>query len=795
MIAVTRRHLLSAGLVIVALLFWSGTGALAWFSYDVTMRLPGREALSGIGDMAQATTILDAKDRQVFTIFKEQRIEIPLERMSPNLLKAVISVEDQRYYEHNGVDIIRVAAAALANLKEGRRAEGGSTITQQLARQSFLTRDKTIRRKLKEVVLAARLEQTYSKSRILELYLNKVYFGDGLYGAEAASRGFFGKSAKELDIAEAALLAGVIQSPSTYAPTINLDRAIARRNVVLQTMVQSGAITREEYETARATKVELKNGLQLDERFGLYYEEAVRQALVKRFGWERVYRGGLCVYTALDSELQQAAERVFEEGLAEIEGHPRFDHATRAQVVKAASGGPSEMGYLQGALFAMDPRTGHVPVMIGGRDFSRSRFNRAMQARRQPGSAFKPFVFAAALESGYSPASIITNLDDPILTQEGEWVPEDEHSAARSMTLRSALRMSSNRAAVQLLRQVGIPRAVSYAEKLAIGTPPSVPSLALGAGVVTLDAMTSAFGAFANQGLVREPVLIRRVEDSEGNVLFKDEREPSRAVTESTAFLMANMLADVVNAGTGYRARREGFILPAAGKTGTTNDYVDAWFVGFTPSLVTGVWIGFDQPRTILREGYAGDLAVPLWARFMKVATRGAKAEWIDRPANVVGVNICRVSGKLPNEGCSSVAVEASDGTVRTQSLVYTDYFVRGSQPGDVCPLHPAPSFLQRLAGAFGMGGSDAQPVVAEEVGLPLGSMQPPPPVATTGASRAEPATKKAEESRAEEKSSDGKKKRGFWSRLFGRGGDDDEKKKKEEEAKRKKEERRKPGG
>jgi penicillin-binding protein 1A len=783
-----RRHLIAAGLVIVALLSWAAAAAVAWFSYDVSMRLPGPEALRGIGDMAQATTIYDASDRPVFTIFKEQRIEVPLQRMSPNLLKAVISVEDQRYFEHSGVDVIRVAAAVIANLREGRRAEGGSTITQQLARQSFLTRDKTYRRKLKEMVLAARLERTYSKERILELYVNKVYFGDGLYGAEAASRGFFGKPASELNIAEAALLAGVIQSPSTFAPTINLERAISRRNVVLQAMLSTGAIDRKAYETARSARVELKNSLQRDENFGLYFKETVRQALVERFGWARVYQGGLQVYTTLDSDLQQAAERIFEEGLAEIERHRGFERPSRLEVVKATDTATANAGYLQGALFAMDPRTGHVPVMIGGRDFRRSSFNRAIQARRQPGSAFKPFVFAAALESGYSPASIITDLDDPVLTQEGEWVPEDEHSSARSLTLRSALRMSSNRAAVQLLRQVGIPRAVDYAQKLAIGTPPSVPSLALGAGVVTLDSLTAAYGAFANGGQVREPVFIRRVEDRAGNSLFEDKSEPKRAVSEATAFLMSNMLADVINAGTGYRARREGFVLPAAGKTGTTNDFMDAWFVGFTPAIVTGVWIGFDQPSTIVPEGYAGDLAVPVWARFMRVATRGAKADWLERPRDIVGVTICRVSGKRPNEGCTSVPVIAEDGSVSTRSLVYTDYFVRGLEPDEICPLHPAPSLMERIAGAFGV--ERTEPVDALEVGLPTAGLPPPP--AASSDDRDEPEAVEAEDTPQPEK-----KKRGFWSRLFGRGGDDEDDKKKEEEERRKKEEerKRKPGG
>ncbi len=772
-----RPRLLAGLVAALAVGAFLAAGWIAWFSYDLTAGLPDRTALRGLGDMAQSTTILDASDKPVFTIFKEQRIEVPLERMSPNLVKAVVSVEDQRFYEHSGVDIIRVGAAVIRNVQAGRRAEGGSTITQQLARQSFLNRDKTYRRKLKEVILAAYIESLYKKNEILELYLNKVYFGDGLYGVEAASRGYFGKSASELSVDEAALLAGLIQSPSSYAPTVNLDRAIARRNVVLQTMVSSGAIDAAEAERARKSAVKLVNGLEMKETFGLYFKEQVRRDLVERFGWQRVYQGGLRVFTTLDPALQQVGEQLVEKRLAEIERTRNYPHPTRAALGPVKEGDVA--AYLQGALVAMDPGTGYVRAMVGGRDFNESRFNRAVQAKRQAGSAFKPFVFAAALEAGYSPASVITNLNDPILTQQGGWVPEDEHSTATSMTLRTALRTSSNRAAVQLLNTVGIPKAVGYAEKLNVGTPPSVPSLALGASEVTLISLTAAYGAFADGGIVRTPVLIRRVEDLDGNVLYTDPAKSQRAVTEATAFLLSSMLADVINAGTAYRARQAGFTLPAAGKTGTTNDYVDAWFIGFTPHLVTGVWIGFDQPATIVPNGYAGELAVPLWASFMRTATRGDKPEWISRPANVIGVDVCRVSGKLPNAGCNNVEVVSREGTVETRSMIYTEYFVKGTQPTTACPLHPSLSLLDRFAGLFG---KDGKPVAADEAGLPPAGVSTsgtlPPPAA--GAST--PAAEEKDKDKKDEKTEDGKKKRGFWAKVFGVGKD-------------KKDEKKKPGG
>jgi penicillin-binding protein 1A len=777
-----RPRLVTAAVGALAVTIFLATGWVAWFSYDLTAGLPDRTALRGIGDMAQSTTILDAADSPVFTIFKEQRIDIPLEKMSPNLIKAVISVEDQRFYEHSGVDGIRVIGAVVKNLETGRRSEGGSTITQQLARQSFLSRDKTYRRKMKEVILAAYIEKMYAKKDILELYLNKVYLGDGLYGMEAAARGYLGKSASELSVDEAALLAGLIQSPSSYAPTVNLDRAIARRNVVLQTMVASGAIDQSTADRAKQSKVRLKNALEIRETFGLYFKEQVRRELVERFGWQRVYRGGLRVYTTLDPDLQQQAEKLVEKALIDIEHRPRYPHVPRAKQPPAKEGELAQ--YLQGALVAIDPATGAVRAMVGGRDFGESHFNRAVQAKRQAGSAFKPFVYAAALEAGYTPASVITNLDAPINTPQGDWVPEDEHSTADSMTVRTALRTSSNRAAVQMLNTVGIPKAVSYAQKLNVGTPPSVPSLALGASEVTLISLTAAYGAFADAGIVRQPLLIRKVEDSDGTVLYTDEGKSHRAVSEATAFLMSSMLADVINAGTASRARQAGFTLPAAGKTGTTNDYVDAWFVGYTPHLVTGVWVGFDQPATITSNGYAGEIAVPLWASFMKVATKGDKPAWFDRPANVIGVNVCRLSGKLPNDGCNSVEVLNRDGRTESRSMIYTEYFVNGTQPTAVCPLHPATSLMDRLAGLF--GNHSDPPVPPDQAGLPM-----PERRGTTGVSeRPQASAPDADEITGGTVPDEPAKKKGFWSKVFGKRDKGEENKESTKEEKKRKPDR-----
>lgn len=737
---------------------WAAAVVLAWFTSDLLSAIPDRDRLRQVGDMAQATTLLDRQDRAVFTIFKEQRIEIPLSKISPLLVKAIISIEDQRFYEHQGVDTVRIAGSALTNLREGRRAQGASTLTQQLARQAFLTLDKSYVRKLKEVIVAAELEAEYSKDEILELYLNKVYFGDGLHGVEAASLGFFGKHAADLTLPEAALIAGLVKSPSSFAPTVNLKRAIARRDLVLQTMVSSGVVTEAEATQAKAAPVELKSTLGRDDPYGAWFKEEVRRQLIARFGLDRVYEGGLKVYTTVDMAMQQAAELLVEDALIEVENR----RASGRQ-----KGEPAEDTPLEGALVALDPHTGHVRALVGGRNFGSSQFNRAIQAKRQPGSAFKPFVFAAALEAGWSPASVIDRLDQPIQTLQGAWMPEDEHSTSPSMTLRTALRTSSNRAAVRLLEEVGIPPTVDYAKRLGVGLVPSVPSLALGTGEVTLEGMTAAYATFASAGVRRTPVVIRRVEDRDGQVIYESPDEAKQVVSATTAFLLSSMLSDVVNYGTAWKARRVGFMLPAAGKTGTTNDYVDAWFVGYTPKLVAGVWIGFDQPKTIIGGGYAGEIAVPLWGRFMKAATRGDRAEWFPTPRGLVGVTVCRVSGKRPDAGCSDVEVISDSGEVSRRSMVITDYFQQSKTPSAVCPLHPGTNLLSTMAGWFGKDGP--KPVAASELGLPQQSapgVAPEPPSQSAATAESAPP---AEPEPA-------KKKRGFWSRVFGKGKETPEK-------------------
>ena len=751
---------LLAAFVLAALVPVYVAGRLALDVRTLYNDLPPQDAFSRIGEMDQATTVYDDQDALTFTIFKERRIDVPLDQVSPQLIAAMLAIEDQRFYDHHGFDIVRIVSAAIANVRHQRVAQGGSTITQQLARQTFLVPDKTLRRKVQELILARRIEEQYTKPQILEMYLNKVYFGDGLYGIEAASRGYFDKHASELTVAEAALLAGLVKSPSSYAPTVSKERAVSRRNIVLQAMLESGAIDRATLDEARASHVVLMDGLRADEPHGQYFKEQVRIELVDRFGWERVYQGGLRVFTTLNMPMQMAAEAAAVEAMDALDQRRQTLIRRRAAQRKTAPIPDPEP--LQTALVALDPKTGHVRAMVGGRDFGDSRFNRATQARRQPGSAFKPFVYAAALEAGYSPASVIHNLNDTIATPQGAWTPDDGHSTADSMSLRSGLRISSNRAAVRLLQDVGISRTVEYVKELGVGDVPAVPSLALGSGEVTLASMTAAYAAFANAGAVPAVMFIRRVEDRDGNVLYEARDSSTPVLSETTAFLMSSMLADVINAGTGSRARQLGFKLPAAGKTGTTNDYKDAWFVGYTPNLIAGVWVGFDQPQTILPNGFAADIAVPMWSAFMKAATASDSPQWFKAPAGITTASVCRLSGQLASDGCQSVEVD-NEGNLERHSMVYTEYFARNTAPSTYCELHSGRGFFSRIASALRTAEDSPAPRIADVgVSTPIPSAAPPA-VGTSGATQIPP-------------TAEVNKKRGFWSRIFGRGEKSDSK-------------------
>jgi penicillin-binding protein 1A len=620
----------------------------------------------------EASLVFDRHNNLVFSFASEDRTNVPLDRISPSMVAAVITAEDRYFFKHAGMDVIGLARAAWIDLKARALKQGGSTITQQLIRHVALTTDRNFHRKITEALLALRVERRFDKKKILEAYLNRIYLGNGHYGIEAAARGYFAKSASELTSAESALLAGIIRCPSLCSPRTSPNVAKSRRNLVLTAMRDNGSITEAEYATAIASSVALVperhdpySGAHLPsvthgpDATGLHFLEAVRRQVMQQFGSEDVLKGGLRIYTTIDMTLQRHAEQAIAARLAQLDKTAR----------------------LEAALVAIDPRTGEVLAMVGGRDFHMSSFNRAMQAKRQPGSAFKPLLFAAALEQGYTPSSEVTGMDTPIHTAQGDWLPSGDHEGA-SYTLRQALTVSSNRAAARVMQLVGISTTQTYARRLGITSPlPSVPSLALGTGEVTLLDLTSAYGAFANQGILAPHTLITRIEDRHGNIIWESalDHHPYRAVRPGTAYLLSSMMADVMNRGTGSRARAEGFKLPAAGKTGTTDDYADAWFVGYTPSLVAGVWFGYDEKKTIMNRGFAATVAVPAWARFMMKATEGSASGWFEMPSDVERIRICRKTGLRASQECRTVMSE--DG----RPNVYEDYYLMGTGPYEAC--------------------------------------------------------------------------------------------------------------
>ena len=648
-----------------------------------------------IDSAPQASLVYDRNNHVIFSFATEDRTNVTLDQISHPMVWAVLAAEDRYFFTHAGMDLIGVARAALVNLKRGAVKEGGSTITQQLVRQVALTPNRTLERKLKEALLALRVERRFAKRQILEAYLNRIYLGDSHYGVEAAARGYFGKTAAELTTPEAALLAGIIRCPTTCSPRLAPALAKSRRDGVLAGMRAAGHLSAREYTAAVALPITLAPGMHdtyesshvtsahdEHEACALYFLEAVRRQVMSQFGEGDVLRGGLRIYTTIDMNLQKQAEQAI---------------AARLQQIDPPKYGPqlaNLQGQLEASLVALDPRTGDVLALVGGRDFHQSPFNRAMQSRRQPGSAFKPLLFAAAIEQGYSPSSVMTDLDTPINTAQGAWLPAGEHEAA-SYTLRQALTVSSNRAAVRLMQLVGIGTTQTYARRLGISSPlPSVPSLALGTADVSLLDLTSAYGVFADEGMMVPHTFITKIEDQAGQVVWENSeaRKPYRAIRPGTAYLMSSMLADVIDRGTGSRARTEGFKLPAAGKTGTTDDYGDAWFIGYTPHLVTGVWFGYDDHERIMNRGFAATVAVPAWARFMMAATAGQSPDWFQPPTDVEKVTVCRATGLRATDACK--LVETADGTPN----VYEDYFLTGTAPYDTCPGHTAPPPITEAA-------------------------------------------------------------------------------------------------
>jgi len=678
------------------------------------------------------TTLYSDHDEPFATLFEQKRFWVPLDKIPRHLINGVIAVEDAQFYQHHGINFRGIARAMLVNLRALRPAEGGSSITQQLAKLLLLTPEKHLSRKIKEALLALEIEKRYTKEKILELYLNQVYFGHGAYGVESAAHTYFKKPVDQLNLAEAATLAGLPRAPNYYSPITDKERAIGRRNLVLARMVDQGFITKQQATAASAATFD-EFLFEKTRNLGPYFVEYIRQQLEEKYGTYAVYHGGLKVYTTLSVAAQRAAETALFDGLREIDKVRGF-RAPRAHSSPATIGGTSSLSYLipkageilnatvttvrpksitvqvggyqgdialdkvpwvdptkphqqlqtgmavkvrvlgvykrtrtldlnleqdpeiEGAFLAIDPRDGGIRAMIGGYDFERSKFNRALQAKRQPGSAFKPFVYAAAFDQGFTPSTIINDapVSYPILVngKRTEWSPDNYDRKFRGpTTLRYGLEHSINVVAVKLIERIGVDPVIELARTLGIESALRREyALALGVSEVTLSEMVSAYGVFANSGIRFLPYSIRKVVDNKEALLEEHIPAGQRVMRESTAFVLTNVLKGVIERGTGSRARA--LDRPVAGKTGTTQAATDAWFIGYTPELVAGVWLGYDTKRSLGPHESSATLAVPIWVRFMQRAIQDSPPEEFPVPENVAPVMVNYLSGRptTPND-------------------------------------------------------------------------------------------------------------------------------------------------
>lgn len=575
-----------------------GTG-LAWF---LSLDIPDIRTVHDYRPLV-ATMVLDRQGRTIDAIYEQYRIVIDYQQMPALLPKAFVAAEDSRYWDHGGLDLWSIGRAAINNLRSGRRSQGGSTITQQVTRALMLSREKSYFRKLTEAILAYRLDRMLSKQDILSIYLNEIYLGSGAYGVEAAARTYFNKPARKLNLAEIAMLAGLPQSPSRYSPLTDFKKAKARQRYVLNRMAEDKIISSAAARKAYAQTLILGKPVQNRAMNG-YFSQYVRSRLEPRYGREALLRDGLRVYTTLDIDLQKAAFKAVRQGAQAI----RRRHGSRKNP--------------QGALVALDTASGRILAMVGGMDYTVSQYNRAVVANRQPGSVFKPFIYAAAFEQGISPDTIIDDKPLSIRNTNGSvWRPGNySNKFFGPTTLRDGLIYSRNIVAIRLLQKTEIKPVLQLAKKAGITAPlkPELP-LALGASPVSVLEMTGAYTMFANQGLYRPPVCITRVQDKNGRITLWQQPNPRRVISAQTASEISSILQQAISRGTGRQARG---IPDGAGKTGTSDNNMDSWFIGYTPEVTAGVWFGYDRDRSLGKGETGGRAAAPAWKAFMRATMK-----------------------------------------------------------------------------------------------------------------------------------------------------------------------------
>lgn len=687
----------------------------AWVSFGVlTHRYEERAGefdLSQVSQMESASILYDRKGREFGKLFIQNRQPIPYERLPEMLVKAVIAAEDNRFYAHDGVDYMGILRAAITNYRKGKIAQGASTVTQQLARNSFELRERTYERKLVEMYLAWRIEKSFSKKEIMEHYLNRVYFGSGFYGAEAASQGYFGKNAVNMTIAQCATLAGLLKSPQALSPFNNPIDSTESRNFVLGRMRDLGFITRKQLQEESGAPMQV---VQRTNPFKVSYAiELIRQQVIKALGFDLAMNGGYRIDTTLDTEIQKASDTATREVLSDLESQPGYEHPTFDQYRKATRriedsinrGNMSvkmpEPKYLQGAALVVENATGGILALTGGRDFRHSEYNRAVQGKRPAGTAFTPFVFAAAYEGGIFPGEIVQDAcidnryvmvggETGILGEWGVEVVENDYEGA--MTTREALVKGKNAATVRLGMRAGLSAVKKTAAAAGITSPlRDYSNSFLGSSELSLDELVLAYTVFPNVG--QRPAdlyIIQSIREAAGEVIFTAPRKRYRAIAPTAAYQVHSGLADFMERGVGSLARKQLGLgpFPVAGKSGTAYGFTDTYFIGYTNTITAGVWVGFDKPTKIYRGAFGKDLSLPIWSRIMNAALKIYPPREVERPPGLQDVEICRSSGLLATPRCSTKAANPVTGERPADDNVYRELATQAQLPSIPCDIH-----------------------------------------------------------------------------------------------------------
>jgi len=614
--------------------------------------------MKNVGQMPERNTVYDVDGKIYSRLAGANRLKVSLSEVSPYFIAALLAREDARFYEHKGIDWRGVLRALARDILSMSAKEGASSLTMQLARNSLPLGGRTLSRKLLEAMVALRIERQFTKQQILELYVNRIYFGNGCYGVETASQAYFGKSASKLNLSEAALLAGLIRSPNRFSPLKNPQGAAIQRDAVLDRMVALKKITPAQAREAKMAKV-ITHPRRMPQVQENYAMDAVQRDLNLLLTEDQIDNGGLHIYTTLDPAVQNAAQQALETQLTKIEHQPNFHHPLKADYKPPESGeGDSAMPYLEGAVVVIDNASGGIRALVGGRDYSQSKFNRAlMPANRQVGSAFKPFVYAVAFSHGLLPGAAIS--DGPIRPGEiegaGNWSPgNSDGTYGGIMPCSYGLIHSRNTMSVRVGQFAGLDAVQQVANTLGIARNlPRGPAIYIGSFETNLKDLTAAYAVFPNAGVRKQAYIIERIDDSDHKPIYRAAHISLRALDPGAAWLTSQLMEQVLTRGTAASARSAlGFRLPAAGKTGTTNDYKDAWFLGYTSTLTCGVWVGFDQPTTIISHGYGATLALPVWVQVMNKAAQHYPAEPLRPTMPIEHATVCSISNQLATSGC-----------------------------------------------------------------------------------------------------------------------------------------------